>query len=66
MDLNVRAFRVVQEAVNETAPVSKRKKDGSRKGGLAGGRSRALTMSPERRREIAQKANQARWAKATK
>lgn len=35
-----------------------------RLGGLKGGKARAEKLSPERRREIAQKAIQARWAKA--
>jgi hypothetical protein len=33
-----------------------------RKGGLKGGRARAESLSPERRREIAKKAAAARWA----
>lgn len=32
-----------------------------RKGGLKGGKARAKILSPERRREIAQKAAAARW-----
>ena len=35
-----------------------------RKGGKIGGRLRADSLSPERRREIAQKAIAARWAKS--
>jgi hypothetical protein len=35
---------------------------GAKKGGVA----RAAALSPERRREIAQRAAQARWAKAKK
>ena len=34
-----------------------------RRGGKIGGRARAESLSPERRREIAQKAVAARWAK---
>ena len=37
-----------------------------RLGGLKGGKARAAKLSPERRREIAQKAIQARWAKVAK
>jgi hypothetical protein len=37
-----------------------------RKGGLKGGPARAASMTPERRREIAQKAIRARWAKRKK
>ncbi len=36
-----------------------------RRGGLKGGPARAQSMSSERRREIAQKAANARWRKAT-
>lgn len=60
MDLNVRAFRTVQAALAETAPQSKRKV-ASRKGGLAGGRARAKSVSPARRKEIAKAASLARW-----
>jgi hypothetical protein len=35
-----------------------------RQGGLIGGKRRAAKLSPERRREIAQKAAAARWSKA--
>jgi hypothetical protein len=35
-----------------------------RLGGLKGGKARAERLSPERRKEIAQKAIAARWAKA--
>jgi hypothetical protein len=34
-----------------------------RLGGLKGGRARAATLSPERRKEIAEKAAKARWGK---
>jgi hypothetical protein len=33
-------------------------------GGLKGGKARAAKLTPERRKEIAQKAIAARWAKA--
>jgi hypothetical protein len=60
MDLNVRAFRTVQAALAETTTLSKRQV-ASRKGGLAGGRARAKSVSPERRKEIAKAASLARW-----
>lgn len=63
MDLNVRAFRVVQAAVSDTSPTVTAKKASSRKGGLIGGPSRASSISAERRHEIAQKASTARWSK---
>lgn len=62
MDLNVRAFRVVHTALSEPA-VPDQRKEAARKGGLLGGPSRARAISPERRREIALKASQTRWAK---
>jgi len=61
MDLNVRAFRTVQAALSEPSLPNKRK-ESSRRGGLAGGPARAKTLGAERRREIAQKASQKRWA----
>jgi hypothetical protein len=64
MDLNVRAFKVVQAAIQERPAVPPDpKKASSRKGGLKGGPSRARSISRERRIEIAKKANQARWSK---
>jgi hypothetical protein len=64
MDVNVRAFRVVQQATDEKLSTSTNKKNASRKGGLVGGRARAESISSERRVEIAKKANQARWKKS--
>jgi hypothetical protein len=63
MDLNVRAFRTVQEALRERSSENTGKKDASRKGGLIGGPSRAKSLSSKRRLEIAKKANAARWKK---
>jgi hypothetical protein len=65
MDLNVRAFRIVQAAFTEPGSADKRK-ESARKGGLVGGPSRARTTSAERRKEIAKKANSARWSEAKK
>lgn len=66
MDLNVRAFRVVQAAISEHTENTEieSKKAAARKGGLAGGPSRARSMSAKRRREIARAASNARWHKA--
>jgi hypothetical protein len=56
MDLNVRAFRTVQEAIREDSSASQMKKRAaSKKGGLIGGPSRARSISAERRSEIARK-----------
>lgn len=63
MDLNVRAFRTVQEALSEKSDEVVARKNASRKGGLMGGPSRAKAISAERRLEIAKKANAARWRK---
>jgi hypothetical protein len=63
MDVNVRAFRMVQATISEpTAPNVR--KESARKGGLVGGPSRARSISAERRTEIAKKASNARWNKA--
>jgi hypothetical protein len=64
MDLNVQAFRLVQEATSEVAP-DKAKRAASRKGGLKGGTARAKSITPARRLEIAHKASAARWNKTT-
>lgn len=63
MDLNVRAFRVVQAAINGESTPTNAKKEAARKGGLVGGPSRARSISAARRREIAKKASAARWHK---
>jgi hypothetical protein len=63
VDVNVRAFRTVQAAISGDS-ASNSKKESSRKGGLRGGRSRAESLSSERRSEIARKANAARWKKS--
>jgi len=61
MDLNVRAFRVVQAATSESTMPDKRK-ESARKGGLKGGPSRAMSISAARRSEIAKKASKTRWS----
>jgi hypothetical protein len=38
-------------------------REASRKGGLKGGQSRAVKLTPKKRSEIAKKAARARWAK---
>jgi hypothetical protein len=60
MDLNVRAFRTVQAALQEPILPDKRKVASS-KGGQRGGPSRAKAISAELRTEIAKKASRARW-----
>jgi hypothetical protein len=65
MDLNVRAFRVVQAAISECKEPTETdaKKAAARKGGMIGGPSRARNMTAARRREIARDASNARWRK---
>ena len=58
------AFDVVQRATGETtAPAPSKKQESGRKGGLKGGASRAIALTPEQRSEIARVAAQARWKK---
>lgn len=66
-DPNEAAFRIVQQATSEPAPEPLPGKNSAavalgRLGGKKGGPARAKKLSPERRREIARKAAQARWA----
>jgi hypothetical protein len=73
-DFAVTAFRVVQEATGQTEPVTEEKPLSTkgknpnavalgRLGGLKGGKARASKLTPEQRKEIAQKAAKARWGK---
>ena len=63
MDINVHAFRLVQEATECVSSEKKRKQATSRRGGLMGGKARAAALSSEERKAIAHKANQARWSR---
>ena len=63
------AYRVVQESIEETETVqlsliSQVMSAMGRKGGRIGGKRRLVTMTPERRKEVAQLAAQKRWTKA--
>ena len=65
------AYRVVQASIEETETVhlslvSQVMAAMGRKGGKIGGKRRLLTMTPERRQEVARLAAQKRWAKAKK
>jgi hypothetical protein len=72
-DFSVTAFRVVQEATGQNElkqekPLSTEGKNPNavalgRLGGLKGGKARANKLTPEQRKEIAQKAAKARWGK---
>ncbi len=72
-DVNVSAFRVVQEAVGgpegeeeEPEPTPEERHAAAvalgRLGGKKGGKARAAKLTPERRKEIARRAAQARWS----
>ena len=64
-DLNRLASAIVGEAVSDAPPSDKNPAavELGRAGGLVGGKARAASLSPERRKEIAEKAAAARWAK---
>lgn len=58
-DINVLASEIVEQATHKNpAAVAL-----GRLGGLKGGKARAEKLTPEQRKEIAQKAAKARWAK---
>lgn len=63
-DINQLAAQIVAEAVGDAEPYEpedKSKNQGTRLGGLKGGKARAEKLTPEQRKEIAQKAARARW-----
>lgn len=68
-DFSINAFRIVQEATGQVEPGLEKQKEQfdakalGRKGGLKGGKARADKLTPEQRKEIAQKAAKARWQK---
>ncbi len=56
------AVHVMRIATGEIAdPKRDAGSEANRKGGLKGGKARAKALSPEKRKEIAQKAAKARW-----
>ena len=66
-DVNQRAKATLDLITGDRTPESEQEKDPravelGRLGGLKGGTARAAKLSPERRREIAQKAAAARWS----
>ena len=73
-DFSVKAFRVVEQVTKdtETLEVKAIQIEGKnpnavalgRLGGLKGGKARFAKLTPEQRKEIAQKAAQARWHKS--
>ena len=67
-DINLLATSIVQEATKETIETPQREKNPAavalgRLGGLKGGKARAEKLSAKKRKEIAKKAAQVRWAK---
>ncbi len=72
-DLNVLASEIVRAATEgePDAPVKEDTRNPhavalGRLGGIKGGKARADKLSPEKRKEIAQKAAKARWEKKVK
>lgn len=71
-DINETAFSIVQMATGQipkVAPPAPRKKNPAavtlgRLGGLKGGKARAESMTPAKRKAIAKKAAAARWGKS--
>ena len=74
MDLNRLAKSIVDQATTDEQLQQKALEEGKnpaavilgRLGGLKGGKARAVKLSAEERRQIAQKAAQSRWAKRQK
>ncbi len=66
-DINVLASQIVEEATGEATPTPEDSTKNpaavalGRLGGLKGGKARASKLTPERRKEIAKKAAEARW-----
>lgn len=57
------AIMVAKIATGDVEDADSRKTPGRAKGGHAGGVARAKGITPEKRRQIAQKASKARWEK---
>ena len=62
MDLNVSAFRIVQQLTTEKK--ENKRSVAARAGGMAGGPARAKRLTSDERRAIARKANRARWKRS--
>lgn len=71
-DFSQLAHRVVQATIDATEPGEPAAEEpqtaaqaNGRRGGRKGGSARAAKLTPERRRQIAQRAAEARWARKT-
>lgn len=62
MDVNVSAFRIVRHLTTENK--DEKRSVAARAGGKAGGHARAAKLTAEQRKEIAVKANRARWKRS--
>jgi hypothetical protein len=68
-DVNVLASNIIEQATGEKTPKPEDSKKNpaavalGRLGGIKGGKARANKLTPERRKQIAQKAAQSRWGK---
>jgi hypothetical protein len=68
-DVNQRAAEIVRLSTEDTTEATKPERDPiseylakiGQKGGLKGGKARAVKLSAKRRKEIAKKAAEARW-----
>jgi hypothetical protein len=58
MDINTRAFQIVQQSIGE-APIKKHQPKTAIRG-----LKRAVALTPERRKDIAKKAAAKRWGKS--
>lgn len=68
-DINQLASQIVSEAVGDiepTIPHENPLSERARKGGLKGGKARAEKLTPEQRKEIAEKAARGRWGDSNK
>jgi len=59
----VHIMRIATGEIEDTTPATEGK-EYARKGGLKGGKARADSMTPERRKEIAKQAAAKRWSKS--
>jgi hypothetical protein len=65
VQLAKQVFDIAIGEAEDTVSESKRNPSKRRVGGVKGGRSRADSLTPERRREIASQAAKQRWRKST-